>query len=69
MASMDNGNAIVDPESYDENNKTRADTNTTICLSYSDYESKATTIDKDKCMPSVKTLKKKSFGTSNFGRN
>ena len=61
MASMDNGNAIVDQESCNENNKTRADTITTICLSYSDYESKPTTIEEDKIKASVKNSEKRSL--------
>ena len=58
---MDNENAIADQESYNENNKNRADTITTICLSYSDYESKPTTIEEDKIIPSVKNSEKRSL--------
>ena len=58
---MDNGNAIVDQESYNENNKNRADTITTICLSYSDYESRPTTLVEDIRIPSVKNSEKRSL--------
>ena len=56
-----NGNEVVFQESIPESTAQKGGTITTICLSYSDYESKPTNNSSDEKLPSVESPEQRSL--------